>query len=343
MSWPRFINHRDTPVDLRSTTDLYGGAVEPMEFVDVDLTPQLVRYNGHYRWKQSVTYVEDASRFGFQLDWDDAVADDVKKFNLPRTKVETVIIDGFIQAETFGLVEAPWDGTYTFECRIEMAEYTSVVWNSTTINMWIQKFGAHPSTRVQFSESIQTFGSDSITVFTVSQSYVLTKGEQVMIYGAGNNDGNDDTVFGWDLSDTDNNDLQYRPYPGSGEPNTYLRVTADTTFQQTSSQAFLLHDAFAAVIHRITGSNCFYSEILGSTKTNARQYDTDGCYWSFAILKGLHLKGYTLDQKPFFISFNDLWKGADPEFNLGLGYEDLETTGESVIRIEKKSHFYGQG
>jgi hypothetical protein len=120
------------------------------------------------------------------------------------------------------------------------------------------------------------------------------------------------------------NDERLRPYPG-GEVDNHFNVTADTTFRKTRTTGFLLHDAAAAILkHYGLGQvNPFYSEVLGSDRTLARQYESNGCFWPYGLTRGLQLRGYSLAEKSFALSFMEWWEGADPIFNLGLGYESL--------------------
>lgn len=105
-----------------------------------------------------------------------------------------------------------------------------------------------------------------------------------------------------------------------------------------SCQAFLSHDIIGGVLDRITDTpNLIYSEYLGNQWTS-KQYPSTGCGSLLANMKGLHLRGYTLPQKPFFISAQDWWDGINPIHNLGLGYDVVG--GNNVIRIEEKSYFY---
>jgi hypothetical protein len=53
------------------------------------------------------------------------------------------------------------------------------------------------------------------------------------------------------------------------------------------------------------------------------------------------VRGFTLAQKPFTMSFDDWWHGINPILNLGLAPE--KTAGSpalDVIRVEQKSYFY---
>jgi hypothetical protein len=107
----------------------------------------------------------------------------------------------------------------------------------------------------------------------------------------------------------------------------------------TEAEGFFIHDVLAAVVERITGRpDSFYSEYFGSPYTKARQYEEAGCGSHYTLHKGLHIRGYTLTEKIFSISFKDCWNGVNPIFNLGCGYETID--GVEVIRIEPKAHFY---
>lgn len=134
-------------------------------------------------------------------------------------------------------------------------------------------------------------------------------------------------------------DERLRPFPCGMEVESYLRITADTTFPASEGEAFLIHDAAAAICDRIIGEpDTFYSEHLGSPLTRARQYEDEGCAWTYGLLKGLQARQYTLSEKPFFMSFNQWWRGANPVLNLSLMYDTVD--GQPVIRVEDKAEQY---
>lgn len=136
-------------------------------------------------------------------------------------------------------------------------------------------------------------------------------------------------------------------YNGAGDPPsalatpTYLSIVATTIFPETTTDAFLIHDVFKSITERITGeANSFYSELFGGI---IHGYAADGCNYKYAQMRGLHVRGYLFADKPFFQSFQDQWDGADPCFNLGLGYEDLnQSPYERVIRVEEKAYFFDE-
>lgn len=127
---------------------------------------------------------------------------------------------------------------------------------------------------------------------------------------------------------------QFSGYP----PENYILITADTTYDKTSAEGFLIHDAGAGIIERQTGQNAFYSDFFGSQTTAQRGYAEDGCGWTYALVKFLQIRQYLLSEKPFFCSFKNWWDGANPIFNLGFGYDVVGDN--QVIRVEPKEFFY---
>jgi len=140
----------------------------------------------------------------------------------------------------------------------------------------------------------------------------------------------------WSLTDYDFE--KEIPYPGSGEPISYLRVTADTTFPTSFTTSFLIHDAALSISDRIIGKNVsLYAPVLGSNLT-AIAYPSNGCYWSYILAKGLQFRGYDVDVKPVSMSMSEWWDGIDPILNLGLGTRVID--GDEKIYIGKKEEFY---
>src|SRR5688572_26269996 len=117
-----------------------------------------------------------------------------------------------------------------------------------------------------------------------------------------------------------------------------ITFVQQSIFPETNNEAVLIHDLIASVLDRITDSDKFYSELLGSPDTRARVYAEAGCYWNNVAMKGLLLRGYTLSEKQFAISMKEIWEGLNPHLNLYLGYEKI--AGVDRIRLEEKSYGY---
>jgi len=138
---------------------------------------------------------------------------------------------------------------------------------------------------------------------------------------------------------TTQNNTKFKQYPGyPAGANTYFKVTGDTTFIQTDTRGFLIHDAAQSVLERITDiDQVFYSEYFGGLQT-IPVYIEDGCASGMALAQGYQVRGVNIIQKPVSLSFSDWWKGANPIFNLGLSYDVIN--GKEVIRCEPKAYFY---
>lgn len=145
-------------------------------------------------------------------------------------------------------------------------------------------------------------------------------------------------------------DLPWNSLGGDNPDGTYLKlsnyqpevtVIFKSNFKNSATEGFLIHDVAGQILDRTIGrEETFYSEYFGSDKTKYRQYDSDGCGWEHILSRGLQIRKYSLIDKPFFQSFTQWWNGANPIFNLGLGYELID--GVEVMRCEEKEHFYNE-
>lgn len=226
---------------------------------------------------------------------------------------------------------------------------------------WFIKIGNNPE--IAFAKSFgEATGNgpftDQYTVFTLNMSsIVVSKGTPIRIYGktypglGGNFGAGDNTVSVNVLQllllgiDNDNGlvwpfnpiggDLQF----AQNDFQTHLKIQADTTYQETLSQAFLIHDLGAAIVERITGKpDSFYAPIMGRTNTLARTYPENGCASNNIALRGLQIRGYTVSEKPFSESMEKFWKGVNPIFNFGLRYVKTDT--EEYINMAPSREFY---
>lgn len=123
-----------------------------------------------------------------------------------------------------------------------------------------------------------------------------------------------------------------------GIVNQNVTFSFKSLYPDSTIKAKLVHDVIASVLDRITDSGKFYSALLGSPQTLARQYAESGCYWPNMMAKGLHIRGYSLEEKQFSISMKEIWEGLNPHLNLSMGYETIDNV--NVIRLEEKSYHY---
>lgn len=372
--WAKFKNRLDTPVDFSKNVDLDGNAVDPVEPVTISLLPQKLqkKFYGYLTTGTEYAHGDDFDSndyLSFSVDQIDI--DEFQDSNFGYRALGNVDwIDTGIPDETF---IAEYHGLYEFDIRFELSKKTSlgqlaalrnVPLNVDDIKIYIKINDSAPTefTKTNYSTTYNPSGtpiSTGSTVYEYNNSYTLNAGDHVRIYGdyQPNSDswtfdewaviwGSDSNVFS---SVAGSNNI---PVPSGADIPSYIRITGNTDYPATTVQGFFIHDLAAYILARIgLGDDAFYSEILGSELTNARQYDEHGCFSPFVVCKGVHIRGYTLtddandnterytlDQKSFTMSFRDWWEIVNPIFNLGLGYETV--LGNQVIRVERKADFY---
>lgn len=314
--WTKFISRLDVPVNLRSTTDLDGNPVSPVEPIDINLPSQKLRQQYQGSLGDVSTFIEDTVNYTIpdnqygQIDFTNETLNEIEnKFNLPTVSNSQRPVP---------LFELEFAGAYQFNITIFTS--TDVLLGSSTdpnLDVRIQINDDSAITLAKVNLGIN--GINGTTRHTYNAILNLEKNDSVRLYFFNNNATGTSYSFVYQVSSS-------------------MSIIADTIFPSTEAKGFYIHDVFAGIVQRICGSNSFYSDILGRTDTNVRQYSSNGCYSLFGILKGLQIRGYLLDEKIFSISFNQVWKGANAIFNLGLGPETI--SGIEYIRLESKSHFY---
>jgi hypothetical protein len=357
--WSKFINRKDTPVSLSSTTDLDGNPVDPVTPVTIRLTPQPIK-KLFYSWLTYGVFYENANgvdsgdfqSYGFdheEINEFDS-SNNFGYYNLLSTDVFNDVIEYNFAAE--------YSGNYDLDICIELAlnkgatlpdpiafRTTNYPSGDRRIRLFFQ---INEQTPIEFTITDNITGAEDSTSYTYFATHALNAGDQIRIYG--------DYQTIWDSEAFDVRVVSFgsddNTYSGASIPTpslipsgraipTYFRITGHTILPETEAQGYLLHDAISGVLERYgLGESPLYSEFLGSALTNSRSYPEDGCGWKFAILKGLQIRDYSLEEKPFFISFNQLWEGANPILNLALGYEEIE--GDQVIRIEQKADVFDE-
>jgi hypothetical protein len=315
--WAKFINRMETPVDLSSLVDLDGNAVDPVSPIDVLLTSQRLRqnYEGHHSQDETVAYDIPDNQYG-QIDFAQEVISEIEeKYQVPR------LLNSTLPSELFAVEYA---GNYAI--RVEIFTAVGVIGSSATDSNLQVRIQVNNNAASVLSQVGESNGIDSWTKHVYNSTVTLQKGDFIRLYFYNNNATGSSYQFNW-LAGVFH--------------DSFMTITADTIYPETEAQGYLIHDLFHGVLARLgLGTNPFYSEYLGGEQTTARQYDSDGCFWNMGIFKGLQIRQYTLTEKPFFVSFKQLWDGINPIANLGLGYEEID--GGQVIRIEEKAHFFNE-
>jgi hypothetical protein len=337
--WQNFMNRLTTPVDLLSPIDLDGGSRDVISQVTVQMSSQTVRETLRGSIAEPFRYRVSTNIEFFQINNSlDEISEIKVKYNLPSETVSSLV----------NLFEAELNGVYNFDIQFELTESPSVgdigISIPTDLEFYIRKNEDTPSifSKTNFTNG-GTRSNPGFTRFTYSGSLNLVKGDFIYIYGDLVNNLNSTIVWGTDLSDYPGNPTHnfIVTFPTSAQ-GSFIRCLADTLYDDTETEGFLIHEAGNAITDRIIcRDQTFYSEYLGNQNSQIVTYDDHGCGSNYALTRGLNIRGYSLADKPFFIDFQKYWDGINPLFNLGLGYETLPDSPElEVIRIEPKSYFY---
>jgi hypothetical protein len=348
--WTRFINRMSTPVNLSDNVDLDGNPVLPCTPITVNLTGQTIPKQYYSELVEPVEFSTIPDGY-IQLTPENVVLDEIEEvFDLFTAANEAVPVFFFSPKEK---------GSYTFTFRIVMSGSIAVNpalgdpdESFTYASGWVFTFQRNAEDAIEFTKTDVDFSSPAFagngwSVFEYTTTLQLEIGEEIRAYGQEISNLITAVTF-WTASGA-----LYRVFGGGGatalyannptgyDVPTFFRIEGQTTYQDTTAQGYLIHDLIHGILARLgLGTDPFRSDFLGSTLTNAAQYDEDGSGWPYVILKGLQIRQYSLTEKPFFASFKQIWDGINPILNLGLGYEMLDGSPETqIVRIEEKIHF----
>lgn len=338
--WVKFINRMDTPVDLNSLVDLDGNAVSAVTPVTIDLPCQLINQYFRGYLPDSTAYVFNGGVFAngyIQIDFDD-----VNPFLTTAQKSNTIDeVDEHVGG--YPIIDTRDKPNPSFELEFP----GDMVVNNLTI---IARH-ATDDTTTHLDADI-----DGILLINGTTEYALTRTDYL-----GSNGTTRRSRFIYTGSISDVRTIAVCLKNDSGSVSTAVQLLFDdqveigvgptyttqfdfyvkTAYQDTDAQGYLIHDVIFGVLQRLgLGDTPFHSEFLGSTLTNSRAYASNGCGWMYSVLKGLQIRQYDLTEKPFFVSFNQIWKGINPLLNLGLGYEIIN--GINTITIEEKEEFFDE-
>lgn len=319
--WATFINRRGNKVDLQAAVDLDGNARTAVNKITLPLPSQKIvkeyyaktfQYDDPTRHEESMLYefVSGTANLGV--------------INLPiiTKKTLTELREG--SQNTFALyvddyrdqlakVIAEDDGEVTIDFSIVLANNPFGVpyggsTKPATNNIVKLKVGgvAYGVTQTNYGSA----GVDGRSVYTYSDTHTIKKGQFIELYMSC---GTEDV---------------YICFSGLYE-DTYISMSSVTTYVDTTTDAYLIKDAFESVLSKIIGQDAVVSSTMFTT-----------CKRLNAIFKGVHGRGYAFSEKPFTTSFDELWNGFEPIANCGFGY--TEVAGVKKITLEEKTFYYGK-
>jgi len=340
--WAKLINRKNTQVDLGASVDVDGNARIPILPIDLPLPSQKIRVDYYSTEEEGQQFLIQEDYYG-QYTPTKIVVDEIEDV--------FSILNGQNESLPVWILEAKFNGVYTFDLRVEYSGATIIGYDSprNAVDFFLKK---NNESAIEATYTNHIYNDASVyelwAGYPVLPSNIpdvgtchgiinltidLIKGDIVRIYFKQDGSVTGRTIVFWGSNGLSGLGLDGLPgiYPASHRPSgmidepTYFRITADTVFEETSTKAFLIKDVFESIVSKITGNN----------NTIESAY-FDSCAGQYATAKGLHIRGYGLSEKPYFSSLDDAWNGINPILNLGMGYID----NENKIEILEKEDFY---
>jgi hypothetical protein len=324
--WQKFINRKSTPVNMGASTDVDGNAITSILPSTLTLTSQKIRQT--FERRQESTFPDNISSVSFgttnYLIWGNTnpVIDEITQ----RVEYGTQVSSELPTTAEKYLWKFDYAGDYAIDLNIKY--YIGFGASRTYDLRWYYayKVGGVLTGLTQIGATISGTAIDVTwsagSPHTLSTTLTFSEGgAELYIYGTLVL--SSASTGGSYFPDFDND-------PGAPFDPVYttLTIDADTTYPNTTANAYQVLNAARSIASKITGSYpCIQSDYLLSAS---------GCGHNYAVTKGLYVRGYNTTDKPFYMSFDDWWKGFNPILCLGLGY----VNGADEIEIEPRSEFY---
>jgi hypothetical protein len=332
--WSKFFNRYKTPVNLESTTDMDGGTRTAVAKTTVAMRGQLVRVKA--KGFRDFTLLSDPLFWSgrnidiyFQSNHNrDIINDDAGEFQ-SFEKVNNIYP---FDVNEFDLKvkyqSASCQTRYKYRARLKLDPIGSwgVGDQLLTFNHVIQiqrQNGAfeEDSTNLLAGISLTALGTSTYTSAYINVDHSKTFSDVL----------SGDRIFSYFTCFTDASGPatvdHYLEYD-SGDQDQFAEIVYDSSFPDSVTDAYLIKQACEATISKYVGAD----SVVISTKFSDTTFNRN------AIFRGKHNRGYTFSQKEMSTSFDEIYQGIDPMFNLCLGY--TKVSGVNKIFIEDKSYAY---
>lgn len=323
--WQRIINKRSTPVNLSATTDLYGGSRVPIVPFTLTLPGQIVdkKFQGELQEPVLLNSITDgpwtAGQF-FSLGLDKIILDE---FNEHYRSQKFEFSEDELPEAAFLISE---DGAYTLQLKMEIVGVANSGAGNDfpAVNMGIM-YRKNTDADVSLSVVNHTLMGIKSSVYTATITDDFIIGDTIRIFGVElNNPGGSGDLY--QLIGSTSGVIP------SGDPNpTEWVLLGETTFRDSQAPAFLIREAAESILTKLAGQD----DVVYSNQLTA-----PGCGAFYGLLKGINLRGWSIADKPFFMSLDQWWSCINPTQCLGLGYAVID--GVKKIRIESRRFFYNK-
>ena len=324
--WQKFINRIKTPVNLGGSTDLDGNSITGVSSTTLTLTSQYIRRN----YERLNPYVDGNGVVPSFAELASATTTTYLMLDTTLTALDE-ITDRFeygsqISSENpitakkylFKVTEA---GSYSLDI-----SFAGELLFSASRTYDLKFYYAYIENGLQTGPTqFGTTEAGSATTFEylnkdLSTTLSLDAGTEIYIYGVLVLNSSADVDWWPDHHNSFTGDIIYST----------IAIEADTYIEATTASGYQILNAAKSIVSKITGN---YPGV-----TSDYLLSSSGCGHNYVVTKGLYVRGYNTTDKPFYMSFDDWWRGFNPILNLGLGY----VNGSDTIEIEPKEEFYDQ-
>lgn len=336
--WQKLMARKDIPIKINGMSSIGGAPTFNPTPIQFNMRSQIIpkRYRG-------ITNVRDKANGGPTYEYEagsgsypphfyaipqfyDVEINEAGAYTYPLQITESAPSD----TEKY-LLEAENDGTIFFEVDLNMTIYMKAAsvygrdmgeWGvSVTLNHIPADASTPPANYPIFSDSGDEGGGAvvdvtvDITSGVVKHSFDLKTGDKVyftiFMYAR---DSGGPTVLNLDIAE-----IYYQD-----QVENRLEFRQETLFPDTVAEAYSIHDVMTRVIGACTDrKDSFYSEFLGNDQTTFPAPYAEAGKGSFNVLmSGLNVRGFTQEEKPFSISFADLWVSIKALYGLVLTVKD---------------------
>jgi hypothetical protein len=323
--WQKFINRKSIDADLSGTTDMDGNSIACPASNTLNLSSQTIlqnfeRMTGYYPgigFDIISGATPGTNQMYFIFANSNTVTDEIsERFEYGCQVEDTNSYPPNIDKYIFKLKYA---GSYSIALSIRyLISWAGLMDIDIQWKLAIRTGGTLTEYNIGSSQSDTGVGSlQDDGARTYSNTFSLDAGDEIFVYALTTMTSAPTITFQPDYD------------PGGGAVYTSFTISADTTFPASTADTYTIGNAAKSILSKVTGN---------ATPLKSSGYLESQCGGYYAIAKGLHIRGYTLAQKPFSISFDDLWAGINPILCLGLGYTTV--SGVDKIEIEKREAFY---
>jgi len=320
--WVQFINKIERPVNLELGEDK----------IRLPLPSQKIRQFGKYLGQR----IEDNGRVAvgdtIYYAWGTS-ADDVLQyvwgvFELDELKqrFDILLVPVATPDDVSNFLELPLAGDIRFQIRVDCQERAPQVDQGATdsfLEWYIQKNDDAPiaftkTTVLKWPIAFPT--TNKITQYTIDQTFTIVPTDKIKVYP--------ERTAASEFIEIMYDGFNHVQFGETYTYRNYMDVYQDTLSPPTEADAFMIGDAGKSIVDQLTGvPDTFISTFF-----------EESCKRLNVQLKGLHVRGFTFAEKPYFQTFKQWWECVDRLLCLGYGY--TEVLGVPKIQVEDRAFFF---